>query len=133
MASKKTDFAAGVNTGRVFTALRQATSTKGQQGTVSPAEAQERAEQLRTQGRKGCKAVRINMAFTPSNHEFIKVLSTITGQTMTEFTNQVIAQYREEHPEIFDQAKAIIDQVRGTSTKEIIIHRTGAKDTGDIQ
>jgi len=118
MAPKKTDFAAGVNTGRVFNTLHQATSAKGQQPTVSPAEAQERAEQLRTQGRKGCKAVRINVAFTPSNHEFIKVLSTITGQTMTEFTNQVIAQYREEHPEIFDQAKAIIDQVRGPETGE---------------
>lgn len=112
MATNKKDFSA-VNTGRVYGELHQATSNKGQQPTVSHAEAQERAEQLRTQGRKGCKAVRINMAFTPSNHEFIKVLSTITGQTMTEFTNSVIEQYRTEHPEVFEQAKAIIDQVRG--------------------
>ena len=49
------------------------------------------------------------MAFTPDNHEFIRVMSRITGKTMTEFTNFVIERYRAEHPEQFEQAKAIID------------------------
>ncbi len=109
MAGKK-DFA-GMNTGRVYGAIEQATSRKGQQGTASPQEAAERAAQLKTQGRKGCKAIRINMAFTPENHEFIKVMATISGKTMTEFANLVIERYRTEHPEIFEQAKAIIDQL----------------------
>jgi len=100
-----------MNTGRVYGAIEQATSRKGQQGTASPQEAQERAAQLKTQGRKGCKAIRINMAFTPENHEFIKVMATISGKTMTEFANLVIERYRTEHPEIFEQAKAIIDQL----------------------
>lgn len=109
MASKK-DFA-GVNTGRVYGAIEQATSRKGQQGTASPQEAAERAAQLKTQGRKGCKAIRINMAFTPENHEFIKVMATISGKTMTEFANLIVERYRNEHPEIYEQAKAIIDQL----------------------
>ena len=109
MAAKK-DFA-GMNTGRVYGSIEQATSAKGQQGTASPQEAAERAAELKTQGRKGCKAIRINMAFTPENHEFIKVMATISGKTMTEFANLVIEQYRTEHPEIFEQAKAIIDQL----------------------
>lgn len=109
MAGKK-DFG-GMNTGRVYGAIEQATSNKGQQGTASPQERAERASNLKTQGRKGCKAVRINMAFTPENHEFIKVMATITGQTMTEFCNFCIDRYRTEHPEIFEQAKAIIDQL----------------------
>ena len=109
MASKK-DFA-GMNTGRVYGAIEQATSNKGQQGTASPQEQAERAANLKTQGRKGCKAIRINMAFTPENHEFIKVMATISGKTMTEFTNLVIERYRTEHPEISEQAKAIIDQL----------------------
>ena len=100
-----------MNTGRVYGAIEQATSRKGQQGTASPQEAAERAAQLKTQGRKGCKAIRINMAFTPENHEFIKVMATISGKTMTEFANLVIERYRTEHPEIFEQAKAIIDQL----------------------
>jgi hypothetical protein len=109
MAGKK-DFT-GMNTGRVYGAIEQATSRKGQQGKASPQEAQERAAQLKTQGRKGCKAVRINMAFTPENHEYIKVLAKATGKTMTEFTNLVIERYRTEHPELYEQAKAIIDNL----------------------
>ena len=109
MASKK-DFA-GMNTGRVYGAIEQATSRKGQQGTASPQEAAERAAQLKTQGRKGCKAIRINTAFTPENHEFIKVMATISGKTMTEFANLIVERYRNEHPEIYEQAKAIIDQL----------------------
>jgi enhancing lycopene biosynthesis protein 2 len=102
---------AGMNTGRVYGAIEQATSRKGQQGTASPQEAAERAAQLKTQGRKGCKAIRINMAFTPENHEFIKVMATISGKTMTEFANLIVERYRNEHPEIYEQAKAIIDQL----------------------
>ena len=109
MASKK-DFA-GMNTGRVYGGIEQATSERGQQGTASPQEAAERAAQLKTQGRKGCKAIRINMAFTPENHEFIKVMATISGKTMTEFANLIVERYRNEHPEIYEQAKAIIDQL----------------------
>ena len=109
MASKK-DFA-GVNTGRVYGAIEQATSNRGQQGTASPQEAAERAAQLKTQGRKGCKATRINMAFTPENHEFIKVMARLTGKTKTEFANLVVERYRTEHPELYEQAKAIIDQL----------------------
>ena len=109
MAQKK-DFA-GINTGsRVQISIEQATSKRGQQTTASPQEVSERREQLQTQGRKGAKAIRINMAFSESNHQFIKVMARISGQTMTEFTNFVIEQYRTEHPEIYEQAKAIINQ-----------------------
>ncbi|MBQ1388633.1 MAG: hypothetical protein IIY78_03305 [Clostridia bacterium] len=109
MANQK-DFT-GMNTGRVYGAIEQATSNKGQQGTASPQEQAERAAQLRTQGRKGCKAIRINMAFTPENHEFIKVMAKISGKTMTEFTNLVIERYRTEHPDIYEQAKEIINKL----------------------
>ena len=57
------------------------------------------------------------MAFTPDNHEFIKIMSTITGQNMTEFTNTIIKQYREEHPEIYEQAKALRDIVLQKNTE----------------
>ena len=110
MAGKKKDYS-GINTGRLFNNIEQATSRKGQQGTVSSEEAEERAEQLKTQGRKGCKAIRINMAFTPSNHQFIKVMATATGRSMTEFTNDVITAYRKEHPEFLEKANSFLDYV----------------------
>jgi uncharacterized protein (DUF1778 family) len=118
MASKK-DFA-GINTDRVYSAIETATSKRGQQGTASPKEAAERAEQLRTQGRKGCKATRINMAFTPENHEFIKIMAKASGKTMTEFTNLVIAAYHREHPEILEEAQAFLDKINSGAFSSLL-------------
>lgn len=118
--AKKQDFTQ-INTGRtgeaagtagkVYGAVEQATSAKGQQGTASKQEAAERAAQLKTQGRKGCKATRINMAFTPDNYDFIRVMARATGRTMTEFTNEVITAYRNEHPEFMEQANSFLQFV----------------------
>lgn len=114
MAAKKKDFTS-MNTGmRVQATLEQATGKKGQQTTATPEEAAARAENLKTQGRKGCKASRINMAFTSSNYQFIKVMAMATGKTMTEFTNMVIDSYKKEHPEIVEQAQALIAAVSAT-------------------
>ena len=133
MAGKKKDFS-GINTGsraaaftqdtaapafisqpqtgsKVFANIEQATSRKGQQGTASPQEAAERKEQMRTQGRKGVKAERINMAFSDSNYQFIRVMAKATGKTMTEFTNAIIAAYQREHPELMEQAQAFLNTV----------------------
>ena len=99
------------NLGKVHDTLQQATHDKGMQTTASTDEATERAQQLRTQGRKGCKAIRIHMAFTPDNHHFIKTMARISGQTMTEFTNLVIERYRTEHPELYEKAREIIDSL----------------------
>ena len=117
MASKK-DFG-GINTGRVYEAIEQATSDKGQQGTASPQEQAERKSKLRTGGRKGCKAIRINMAFTPENHDYIKTMAKITGQSLSSFTNAIIEQYKNEHPGIYEQAKSILNQINtGSCTDE---------------
>lgn len=104
----KKDFSK-MSTDRVTSAIATATSAKGQQGTASKEEAAERAANLKTQGRKGCKATRINMAFTPENHEFIKLMAKATGRTMTELTNDIITAYRNEHPEFMEQASSFLD------------------------
>lgn len=115
----KKDFT-GINTGRVYETIEQATSSKGQQGTASPQEQAERAAELKTQGRKGCKATRINMAFTPDNHEFIKVMAKASGHSMTEFTNMVIAAYRKEHPEIMEQANAFLNTINSGAFSSLL-------------
>ena len=110
MAAKK-EFS-NINTGRIAgtpSTLDRGTSKKGQQATASPEEQAERAEALKTQGRKGCKATRINMAFTPENHDFIKTMAKIRGETMTEYTNYLIEQYRTEHGENYAKVLEIRD------------------------
>lgn len=47
-----------------------------------------------TQGRKGHKAPRINMAFSPDNHAWIKTRSRQLGMSATEFVNSILDQER---------------------------------------
>lgn len=47
-----------------------------------------------TQGRKGEKAKRINMAFSDDNHAFIRAESRRLGMSATQFVNMLIEQYR---------------------------------------
>ena len=118
----------GINTNKLYKAVEQATSRKGQQGTASPQEAAERAAQLKTQGRKGCKAIRINMAFTPENHQFIKIMSKASGKSMTEFTNLVISAYQREHPEIMQQAQSFLDMVNSGEFSSLLDGDTGLEE-----
>lgn len=56
---------------------------------------QEVHEELpQTQGRKGIKAKRINMAFSDENHEWIKTEARRQGLTATQLVNDIIAQER---------------------------------------
>lgn len=89
--------------GRTPSTLDRGTSKKGQQGTATPEEQAERAAALTTQGRKGCKAVRINMAFTPENHDFVKSVAMARAETMTQYVNHIIEQYRLEHGELYQE------------------------------
>lgn len=43
-----------------------------------------------TQGRKGCKMPRINMAFDPDLHEWIQRSARQNGITMTNFVNSIL-------------------------------------------
>lgn len=110
MAGK--DFS-GINTGRVYEAIEQSTGTRGRKVEASPQEARQRINEMRTQGKKGVKAPRINFAFSGDNYDYIKIMARASGKTMTEFINLVISRYREEHPDIYEQAKAIAKQLEG--------------------
>lgn len=47
-----------------------------------------------TQGKKGQKLKRINMAFSDLNHEYITKESRRQGMTATAFVNMIIEEYR---------------------------------------
>ena len=100
----------GMQTGRVYEELEEATSGN-RQTDATKEEFEARSAEMRTQGRQGCKAPRINMAFTTDNYEFVKVVSKATGRTMTQFVNLIVTAYRQEHPEILSQARGFLDTV----------------------
>lgn len=96
-----------VNTERVYTTINDA--TKGtERKTYTPAETEYYEAERKTQGRKGTKLSRINMAFSPANFDYIHVMSRVTGQTATSFVNEVLDKYREEHQDIYQKAQEFI-------------------------
>ena len=111
--AKKKQFEEAVNyTGKnVGGAIDQATGGRGTQEAAPPEERRTRQEEMRTQGRKGCKAARINMAFTPENHAFIKFAARYKGMTLTEFTNHMIEEYRAEHADAYNKARGISEEL----------------------
>lgn len=73
--------------------------------------AQKALADLKTQGQKGAKLCRINMAFTADNMDYIRTMSKLKGQTMTQFVNILVAEEREKNGAAFDAAKAILESL----------------------
>lgn len=69
----------------------------------------ERMEALKTQGVDGAKLDRINMAFTPTNMDYIRTMSKMKGQTMTQFVNAIIAEKREKNGTAYQKAKELLE------------------------
>ncbi len=111
MAAKKKDFST-VDTGRVYTAIEE-TLAEPQQATEPAAdELREIREAGKTQGRKGCKAIRFNMAFTPTVYEYIKTMARVRGESVTDFTNYVFVQSMEENAELYEKAKQFTESFK---------------------
>lgn len=122
MARKK-DFST-VDTGRVYNALEESIAAPEEQDaqdtqevratrkprkTYTEEEAQELIAAGNTRGKKGVKAIRINMAFSPEIHDFIKVMARARGETITDFTNHVIASCMDQYKDLYEQAKKFKD------------------------
>jgi len=67
-------------------------------------------EALATRGKKGVKLPRINMAFTPSNYDYIRVMAAIRGQSMTQYVNAIIERERKANGEAYEKAWEIVSR-----------------------
>lgn len=68
----------------------------------------EAQETRRTQGRKGLKMQRMNMSFTPSNMDYLKIMAGVNGMTITRFMNYLIEQHAEANAARYQKAKEIM-------------------------
>lgn len=78
---------------------------QGVQPEEEAQELREAQEAFQTQGRPGMKMMRLNMAFSPSNTEFIRVMSRLNGQSMTRYINSVMDGERERKADVYQKAK----------------------------
>ena len=64
-----------------------------------------------TQGRKGQKLPRINMAFIHENLEYLQIMARIEGVSMTQYVNILIEADREKRADVIERAKGILKGV----------------------
>lgn len=64
-----------------------------------------------TQGKKGMKQPRINMAFTPENLSYLRIMAGIKGISITKYVNDLILQDREKKADTYNEAKRITESI----------------------
>ncbi len=72
-------------------------------------------QEQRTQGRKGKKLPRINMAFSFDNLDYLQTISRIKGLSMTAYVNKLLEVDKETKKELLEQFKKITE---GTEENE---------------
>lgn len=95
---------------KTSTLYQAAAKQKKTQPTTSEAERIQRKAAGKTQGRTGCKADRINLAFTVENYEFVKRFCKLRGLNMTEFVNHIIDDYRNQHIKEFEEFEKFLQK-----------------------
>lgn len=60
-----------------------------------------------TQGKKGKRSPRINMAFSQENLDYLRVMASLGGESMTTYVNRLIEADREKHKSTYHQAKLL--------------------------
>lgn len=115
MAGKK-DFSS-VNTSRIYETMAAATAEPEaaadpinghkpykERRTYTDDEARAAMIGLKTSGMKGVKLPRINLAFAPDVYDYIKVMSQVRGETLTEFVDHILRKNMEDNTEIYNKA-----------------------------
>lgn len=101
----KKDFSQIPASGRVIDAIAEATAD-GRKPRRTPTENEAAADMdaMQTQGKKGEKLPRMNMAFAPAVYDYIETMAKARGESMTAFVNAVLAKHKDEHEDIYKKA-----------------------------
>lgn len=105
--------AAGQEESRLSAEIQKATRKTGQQGTAPEEEAAERAAARKTQGRKGVKQPRINLALSTLNLDYVTTMARMVGVPRIDFINNIIDRHRETHGAEFETAKKFLARLDG--------------------
>ena len=64
-----------------------------------------------TQGKAGMKAPRINMAFSPANHEFIEIMAHVHKISVTKYVNRLIEEERKRSADTYNKAREFMENL----------------------
>lgn len=65
----------------------------------------------RTQGRRGEKLPRINMAFSPQNLEYLRVMAGLRGQSVTRYVNSLVEQDMLQNMDVYTAARKLTGDI----------------------
>lgn len=107
----------GINAGKVKSTIAEATqeapaaqeesTTRKERKGYTAQEIEDFANNMQTAGRKGMKLPRMNIAFAPDLHDYVKTMSRATGLTYSEFINHILKAHKEAHGDAYQQAVKI--------------------------
>ena len=103
----KKDLAAAISTGadRFFTAAQEEKETRS---TNEVQEALLVSDERKTQGRKGMKLRRMNISLTQNEYEHVRLMASITGQSMTNYLSTLIQKDAASKKDLMEKAKALL-------------------------
>ena len=64
-----------------------------------------RLETLDSHNYRDVKQKRINMAFTPSNYDYISAMAKLCGMTLTQFVNEALERDRIRNQDTYDKVR----------------------------
>lgn len=64
-----------------------------------------------TQGKRGMKADRMNMAFSHENFEYMRTMAGLHKMTMTKYINRLIEEDRKRNLELYEKAKSLMEDL----------------------
>ena len=107
----KKDFSK-MNTAPVYSSIAESIAEEAPQAQYAQDELEALQEAGKTQGRKGAKAIRFNMAFPPSVYEYIQTMARVRGESVTKFTQFVFEKSMKENAEVYEQAKKLTESFK---------------------
>lgn len=101
-----------IDTGRVYESIEKATAKGRKQKTASPEEIEQRQQEGRTRGRKGCYRDSFTIALTPQNHEYLKIMAKMTGQSAGEFLDYLLQAHKRANAEAVAQLMELNERIK---------------------
>ena len=71
---------------------------------------EEEAREMRiantTQGRKGCRLHRLNLALSDDMYDYVRTMARASGLTITDYMQRIVSRHMAENTELYEKAKA---------------------------
>lgn len=76
--------------GNVSNNIQQATDAKKTRPIATQEDKEDRERTGRTQGKKGCRAKRMNFAFWTETYDYVQTMAKVNGDSIAKFVNETL-------------------------------------------